>query len=245
MRFVLDLVNERYVAEMGEFYPIVNGKRPWGYVWAVTLPCTNCGNRFPLTGRLALRNPKPATIGRRAKPADKGQSYRIVADTASGTFRAEVHDGRPATQPTLVKMAGKRGKTAVCCFCGHPHPLDTLKRMMRDGLKSDAVLAVADLDSEVGKRYRVPTAADLDALAELASNLEAEAPFGPNLQQFLARGLIWGFQHSLALPDTAIAVGAAFVTTGRPSGSCASPELLTTRVARCSPTEYLSTMPQH
>ena len=120
VRFVLDLVNERYVAEMGEFYPIVNGKRPWGYIWAVTLPCTNCGNRFPLTGSLALRNPKPATIGRRAKPADKGQSYRIVADTVSGTFRTEVRDGPPATQPTLVKVAGKRGKDSGVLFLWPP-----------------------------------------------------------------------------------------------------------------------------
>ena len=181
VRFVLDLVGERYVAEMGQFYPIVNSKRPWGYVWAVTLPCINCGNRFPLTGNLALRNPRPATSGRRAKPSDKGQSYRIVADAGSGTYRTEVHDGPPATQPTLVKVAGKRGKTAVCCFCDHPHPLDTLKRMMRDGLKGDAMLVVADLDDDVGKSYRSPTKADIDALVDVASRLEAEAPFGPGL----------------------------------------------------------------
>ena len=56
VRFVLDLVGQRYAEAMGEFYPIVDGKRPWGYVWAVTLPCVNCSRRFPLTGSLALRN---------------------------------------------------------------------------------------------------------------------------------------------------------------------------------------------
>ncbi len=157
VRFVLNYVGERYVEEMGEFYPVVHGKRPWGYVWAVTLPCVNCGNRFPITGSLALRRPKGATTGKRAKLADPGQSYRIVADTGTGTFRSEVHDGPPGSQPTLVKVPGKRGKTAVCCFCSHPHPLDTLKRMMRDGLKDDAMLAVADIDEQVGKRYRTPT----------------------------------------------------------------------------------------
>ena len=172
--FVLRHVGERYEESMGEFYPVVDDKRPWGYVWAITLPCTNCGNRFPLTGSLKLRNPNP-------KKDDAGQSYRIVVDTASGTFHTEVHAGPPATQPTLVKVAGKRGKTAVCCFCGHTHPLDTLKRMMRDGLKNDAMLAVADVDDEVGKNYRAPTNADIDALADVASHLEAEAPFGPSL----------------------------------------------------------------
>lgn len=181
VRFVLDLVGKRYVAEMGDFYPIVSGKRPWGYIWAVTLPCSNCDNRFPLTGRLALRNPKPAKTGKRAKPADEGQSYRVIADTSEGTFRTEVHDGPPVGQPTLVNVAGKRGKTAVCCFCGHPHPLDTLKRMMRDGLKDDALLAVADLDEEVGKRYRAPARADIDALTAVAPQLLAETPFGLSL----------------------------------------------------------------
>ena len=181
VRFVLDLVGERYVAEMGDFYPIVDGRRPWGYVWAITLPCTNCGSRFPLTGNLALRNPKSATTGRRAKPADAGQSYRIVADAVSGTFRTAVHDGSPMTQPTLVKVAGKRGKTAVCCFCGHPHPLDTLKRMMRDGLKDDAMLVVADLDKATGKLYREPVEADLNALDTVPQSLKAETPFAMGL----------------------------------------------------------------
>ena len=51
VRFVLDLVGERYEAEMGGFYPVVNGKRPWGYLWAVTLPCSNCGSRVPAHGK--------------------------------------------------------------------------------------------------------------------------------------------------------------------------------------------------
>ena len=181
VRFVLDLVNERYVAAMGEFYPLVNGKRPWGYVWAVTLPCTNCGNRFPLTGSLALRNPRDATTRKRSKSADPGQSYRIVADASTGTFQTEVHDGLPDTQPTLVKTKGKAGKSGVCCFCGHAHPLDTLKRMMRDGLKDDAMLVVADLDDDVGKHYRIPAIEDLEALSGVVPCLESEAPFGPGL----------------------------------------------------------------
>lgn len=190
VRFLLDEVGSRYEAAMDKFYPKVDGKRPWGYVWAVTLPCTNCGNRFPLTGSLALRNPKPAvTGGRRPKPADPGQSYRIVADTATGRFWSEVHDGQPDGPPTLVKMAGRRGKTAVCCFCAHPHPLDTLKRLMRDGLKDDVMVAVADLDVEVGKRYRAPAEDNRETrllneakvLDEARSALAREPAFGPGL----------------------------------------------------------------
>ena len=52
---------------------------------------------------------------------------------------------------------------------------------MRDGLKDDALLVVADLDVEVGKRYRTPTESDIDALANISPDLEAEEPFGPSL----------------------------------------------------------------
>ena len=174
VRFVLDLVGKHYVAEMGDFYPVVSGKRPWGYVWAVTLPCINCGNRFPLTGTLALRNPNP-------KKNDPGQSYRIIADTASGKFHTEVHDGPPTDHPTLPKSNPKKGKVGVCCFCGHVHPLATLKRMMGDDPRQDSMLAVADLDTEVGKRYRTPSSSDIEGLSGVASALANEEVFGPGL----------------------------------------------------------------
>ena len=176
VRFVLDLVGDRYEHAMDEFYPKVNGKRPWGYVWAVTLPCVNCGNRFPLTGNLKLRNAKT-----RKGVEYPGQSYRIVADAESGTFWTEVHDGPPTNQPTLINIKGKRGKTAICCFCHEAHPLDTLRRLMRDQLGEDALLVVADHDSTTLRRYRVPEDADYAGLVGVGEALEAEPPFGPYL----------------------------------------------------------------
>lgn len=159
---------------MGEFYPVVEGKRPWGYVGAVTLPCVNCGTRFPFTGSLALRNPNP-------KKDDPGQSYRIIPEKTVGTFQTQVHDGPPDAQPTLVKIKGRKGKTAVCSFCGHAHPLDTQKRLMRDGFRGDAMLVVADLDEEVGKRYREPTAVEQEAVDSASKTLASEPAFGPGL----------------------------------------------------------------
>ena len=176
VRFVLNLVGDRYEQAMDEFYPKVNGKRPWGYVWAITLPCVNCGNRFPLTGSLKLRNAKV-----RKGVEDPGQSYQIVADSKSGTFWTEVHDGPPTDQPTLINIKGKRGKTGICCFCQESHPLDTLRRLMRDELGEDALLVVADHDSITLRRYRVPEHADYEGLAGVSEALEAEPPFGPGL----------------------------------------------------------------
>lgn len=190
VRFVLALVGKRYSETMGEFYPIVNGKRPWGYVWAVTLPCVNCGNRFPLTGSLGLRNPNQ-------NRNDPGQSYRIITDTA-GTFATEVHDGSPTAQAALVKVPGRQGKSGVCSFCGHIHPLETLRRMMRDGLRGEALLAVADIDESVGKRYRTPDDADREGLHGVDTALAGEATFGLGLSAVPAEPIDPGLSRYIA-----------------------------------------------
>ena len=108
----------------------MNGKLPWGYLWAVTVPCAGCGNRFPLTGNLRLRN-----TSTRQGVERPGQSYRIVADPRSGTFVTEVYDGEPEGHPTMMKIKGRSGKTGVCPFCQTAHPTETVRRLMRDGLR--------------------------------------------------------------------------------------------------------------
>lgn len=52
---------------------------------------------------------------------------------------------------------------------------------MRDGLRGDALLAVADLDDAVGKRYRAPTQTDIGALDGVSAAIEGEEKFGPGL----------------------------------------------------------------
>ena len=79
VRLVLDEVGRRYAQRMADVYPQVDGRQPWGYVWAVTLPCQECGHRFPLTGSLVLRHPLPAK-------KDPGQSYWIDADPDDRTI---------------------------------------------------------------------------------------------------------------------------------------------------------------
>jgi len=174
VKFLLDLIGERYEQEMDTFYPVVNGKRPWGYLWSVTLPCQNCGRRFPLTGSLILRHPLPTKN-------DAGQSYRIVTDSVPGTFKAEVHDGPPSSQPTLVSVKGKRGKAAICPFCEHVHVKDVHARLMNDGLAGDELLLVADLDDRVGKTFREASEVDLGAIEMASKALANEAPFSAGM----------------------------------------------------------------
>jgi adenine-specific DNA methylase len=171
-------IGRRYAAEMGEFYPPHNSRQPWGYIWAITLPCQECKRRFPFTGSLVLRHPL-------AKKNDPGQSYRIDVDRAAGTFRAVVHDGPPAGPPTMVSQTknGKKvkGKIAVCPFCDHVHATPLHTRLAGEGLGRDVLLVAADLDDVVGKSFRTPTATELAAAEAARIALDAEPAFGPDL----------------------------------------------------------------
>lgn len=175
---VLEEVGGRYQDSMAEFYPKFNGKQPWGYLWAITLPCQDCRRRFPVTGSLVLRHPLPARH-------DPGQSYRIDVDRAAGTFSVAVHSGPPTGQPTLVTLAkggkAQRGKAAVCPFCEHVHQKDVHTRLAAEGLGEDALLVAADLDHDFGKVFREPTKAERQAALAAGEVLRAELAFAPGM----------------------------------------------------------------
>lgn len=186
VEMVLREVGRRHAESMAEFYPPVGGRRPWGYLWAVTLPCQECGRRFPLVGSYQLRLPSVKRATRtRAQYQDPGQSFYIEPDHATGEFHAVVHDGAPRRTPTLsnAMVGGKKtkGKTAMCPFCGHPHPLETHKRLAQEGQGRDALLVVADLDEVVGKSFRAPTAVEHLAVEAATKALQHECGFSPLL----------------------------------------------------------------
>lgn len=173
---VLTEVGRRYHQSMSGYYPKVAGLRPWGYLWAVSLPCAECGRRFPLTGPLQLRHPL-------RRKADSGQSYDLVADRSSGTWTVDVHDGPPRGQPTRLVAHGKNkfdseGKVAVCPFCQHVHPKDVHTRLARQGTGRDELLVVADTEASGRKVFRTPAEAELLAVAEAGKALSLEAGFG-------------------------------------------------------------------
>lgn len=184
---VLGEVGRRYSVSMSEHFPTVEGKRPWGYLWAVTLPCQECGRRFPLSGRLGLRHPLPAK-------EDAGQSYRFDVDRHSGAWEVTVHDGPPTGMPTLRTSPGAkdRSKNAICLFCDHVHATAVHRRLSAERQGRDALLLVADLDPVVGKRFRTATAEELAAAYGCSAELISEEPF----------------RHGLpAVPDERIPVG--------------------------------------
>lgn len=178
VRVFLDQVGSRFAAAMCDFYPQHRGRQPWGYLWATTLPCQECGRRFPIVGSLVLRHPLP-------RHNDQGQSFQIRVDRKSGQFEAVVHDGSPIATPTLValKKAGKvqRGKVVVCAFCEHVHSKDVHTRLANEGLGRDVLLLAADLDDEVGKSFRPVTDKEVAVVALANKALLAERTSMPGL----------------------------------------------------------------
>lgn len=184
---VLAEIGRRWTASMRDFYPSIDGRQPWGYLWAVTLPCQECGNRFPLVGSYELRKPS-VKKARKGRPAfdDPGQSFYVMGDRQSGDFSVSVHGGPPRHTPTLTNAldaTGKKmqGKAATCVHCGHAHGLKTHKRLAGDGMGRDALLLVADIDPSVGKTFREPTASELEAAALAREVLPKEPPFAPGM----------------------------------------------------------------
>jgi putative DNA methylase len=144
-RLVMDVahtlaeVGRRFAESMQAYYPKFSGRWPWGYVWAVTLPCQECGNRYPLVGSYTLRMPLSKPAKNHDGPVqDAGQSFYVDADAATGTFEVVVHDGPPRKSPTLANalaVDGSKilGKAAICPFCGHVHQKATHQRLAAEG----------------------------------------------------------------------------------------------------------------
>jgi putative DNA methylase len=165
--------------QLSPYYPIVEGRGPWGYLWATAIVCQECGNRFPLVGSLNLRMPNP-------KKNDAGQSLFITGDPATGELTIRVDSGLPTCLPTRVVAHGKSkydsaGKVAVCCFCNHVHSKDVHTRLVAEGKGFDMLLAVADNDDQLQRVFRLPTAVDLAGYERAQKAVAELAPLSPFL----------------------------------------------------------------
>jgi adenine-specific DNA methylase len=134
-------VGRRTEAAVAHCYPKnADGTYPWGYLWAITIPCDACHKRFPLVGSLVLRHPYAAT-------GDEGQWLRIATDSDGGAWTVHVEPGTPTGQPTMHATEGRKGKSARCPFCDHIHPLDAVKSKGFAGQYEDAPLIAAYLST--------------------------------------------------------------------------------------------------
>ena len=161
VRAVLSAVNTRVAEAVAPFYPQgKNGKVPWAYLWAVTIPCDQCKRRFPLVGSLRLQFPS-------GRDGDYGQSLHF--EVAGDHWRTEVIDGDPDQEPTFSAAAGRKGKSARCLFpdCRHVHSLESVKAKGVARQYVDVLLAVGEENDHLGKTFRPPTPQEVEAAASV------------------------------------------------------------------------------
>ncbi|WP_433126518.1 hypothetical protein ACQPWW_27490 [Micromonospora sp. CA-240977] len=180
-------VQRRHALAMGDFYPKHEGRQPWGYLWAVSIPCQECHRRFPLIGSYDLLQPR---AGREAR------SFYIAADRGQGTWVPIVTSGAPSQHPTLrnAVVEGRKiaGKSAVCVFCSHVHPLAVHRRLLQEGEGRDELILAADIDERGGKVFRIPTIVEQDAVLAASEALRLEKPFNPLLPALPNEGIAPG-----------------------------------------------------
>jgi putative DNA methylase len=184
---MLGEIGARHRAILSAYYPKLDGLDPWGYLWAITIPCHECARYFPLIGQLELRKPSTRK-DRKTKGTfrDPGQSYYVDVDKAAGTWSIVVHDGPPQGAPTRQVPPGKsrydsNGRVAVCPFCRNPHDRQLLTRILESGLGKDAPLLAADIDPVVGKSYRSLSQDEMEAIDAASAALRQQPELGPFL----------------------------------------------------------------
>jgi putative DNA methylase len=140
--------------ELQPFYPPdPDGSVPVGYIWARTLPCQNpaCGVEIPLMRQTWL-----------AKKDNRKIALRLVPNRAARRVDAEIVEGRAISfdpEEGTVTRAHVR-----CPLCGGSIDDDTTRRLFREGKAGQRMMAVVlHHPDRPGKRYRLPTARDLEA----------------------------------------------------------------------------------
>jgi putative DNA methylase len=181
---VLGEIGARHRTTLSAYYPKVDGREAWGYLWAITIPCHECSRYFPLVGQLDLRKPSTRK-DRKTKGTfrDPGQSYYIDVDKSDDTWGIVVHDGPPQGAPTRQVPPGKskydsNGRVAVCPFCLHSHDRHLQTRILERGLGRDVPLLAADIDPDVSKSYRPLEPEELDAINAATAALRMQPGFG-------------------------------------------------------------------
>lgn len=178
-------VRARVARRVEAYYPRnEHGAFPWAYVWVVTMPCDGCKRRFPLFGSLLLRYPYKKT-------QDAGQSIRL--HVVGDSWRIEIVEGPPTQQPTYssaVKADGKKkkGKSARCLFCGHVHPLETVKAKGAAKQYEDTLAVVADTDVRGKRFFRMPTSEELAAASLPALDVDYGWPYSPVPDEAISAG---------------------------------------------------------
>jgi len=159
-------VKNRVEQELARFYPNgPDGSVPIAYLWARTVRCESpagCNAEVPLIHQLWLARRGRRSIALRMIPNEMAK--RVDFEIIEGVSARDV-------QPGTVRRGA-----ATCPICGYTTPADRVRIQLRErrgGAHDATMLAVATTrPGSAGRRYRLPTDADLKAVAAAAAELK-------------------------------------------------------------------------
>jgi len=159
-------VKERAEEQLAQFYPTdPDGSVPIAYLWARTVRCespSGCNAEVPLIRQLGLCRKRKRSIALRLVPRKKAN--RVDVEIVEGVSPRDVQPG-----------TSRRG-AATCPVCGYTTPVDRVRAQLRGrhgGARDARMLAVVTTHSDgAGRRYRLPTAADLKSVAAAEAELK-------------------------------------------------------------------------
>lgn len=155
-------IKVRAEQELAKYYPKdPDGATPIAYLWSRSVTCEGpgCGGSIPLMRSLWL-----------SKSGGRSAALEMIPDagTKQVTFRI-VENPRSRS----VRDGTVRRGSATCPICGFTTPVESVRRQLssRRGGAADARLlaVVTTRPNQQGRFYRLPTAADLQAVSSAAS----------------------------------------------------------------------------
>jgi adenine-specific DNA methylase len=152
---------ERVGERLRPFFPNVEADERLAYIWAHTVPCPTTGHPTPLAPDLWLARGK----------AGRDVAVRLDADRETGAIAREVVEGEEA-RAYGPRSTYKRG-TGVSVFSGETFGADYIRQRALAGEMGETLLAISVTRRGVsGRRFRAPSAADLEAVAAAEVELE-------------------------------------------------------------------------
>jgi len=171
-----DWVLEQARATLAPFYPPAEeGETVVGYIWARTLPCQNpaCGVEIPLMRQFWLaKKGSKKQIALYPRSEGPGQPVRFEIVARGTQIRHE--DGYTPWPADFDPAQGTVRRAVVTCpACGATIEAKRTRQLFRAGKGGQRMVAVvttrrvgAHGRASRGKRYRLPTEADLEAYQE-------------------------------------------------------------------------------
>jgi adenine-specific DNA methylase len=152
-------VLQRAKADLGRFYPVVDGKPTVAYLWARTVTCKNCRATVPLLKtRWLCKNDRKRVVLAMEPNADRtGVVFGVQADVP----RAEGNMAQRREHDKRLGAGTMSRSGATCPCCGTIMTMEDIRAQGQTG-RMGAVMTAVVVEGSKGKEYRNPAEGEVE-----------------------------------------------------------------------------------